>query len=228
MRSATLFFTIGLTLLGAGASSLSTVAPAQAASQVQVVPMLLLRAHARKRERFIANAMRRFRKFAGRDRVLTQADVELHAQIGAARLRAMHLQRYLRFDLDGDLIISREELDTHLNAAATRHEERRVFQIAQMDRDADGQITMREILAAQLPRARKRTDRQTLRLRELLAVDPNDDGQLTVQEFASVVETVFDSWDTNGDWELDPSEQQTVQAMRLQARARERLRSRRR
>lgn len=125
--------------------------------------------------------------------------------------RASRIGRILRYDLNGDLKVSRAEM---LRAATGEPENIDRFvdnEFDELDFDGDDVITLAEASDAGEEEA---SGRQSLE--KLLELDPNADGRLTAAELRHLAEGVFNSVDRDGDGKISADEYRAV-ASRIQA-----------
>lgn len=121
----------------------------------------------------------------------------------AAQQRAGEIGRVLRYDLDGDLKVTREEIDQSQSnvLVMARRQSASESELSRYDKDGDGTITIQE--AAANATRNRRSDYQ---LSGLLALDPNSDGQLTAKELRKLAERHFSTVDTDDDGKISPDE----------------------
>lgn len=126
---------------------------------------------------------------------LDTGDIALQKARTLAGLRATEIGYFLRSDLDGNLKISRTEMDRALRGnseARTRDVE---AQFTKYDANADDTITLQEVAAKAVLKPRSEETVET----KLFALDPNADGRLTIQELRTLAEQRFDAVDINHD-----------------------------
>ena len=88
------------------------------------------------------------------DGIVTATDLEALRAPAWAYFRAWHVARLLEYDLNGDGIISRDDITAverarlrgHLTADAERRTEKAVATVLAYDRDSDGQIDVQDML----------------------------------------------------------------------------------
>jgi Ca2+-binding EF-hand superfamily protein len=147
-----------------------------------------------------------------------------------ARERAMHIRRLLALDLDGDGVITREEIETvsridvasRIGPSATDQRqdakqrsniEAEIARWLKYDRDGDGRITMDEIIAAaedavKIAEAERKKSREQHLTQNLvpLELDTDGDGVVSLAEFDAAVEAVFREYDDDGDGVISAAE----------------------
>lgn len=175
------------------------------------------------------------------DGFLTAGDHELKMAMQTARNRASEFGNMLAYDLDGDGIVTREEVTRVVRASTAQSamidprprrpsaEEREAMVVAQVeeimkaDRNGDGRISSDEARAAI---QEKGADRRASigspdPTRQLLTLDGDGDGRLSSAEFDAAVNRVFTALDGDGDGTVSAEEKSAV-ATRLRERERRR------
>ena len=136
-------------------------------------------------------------------------DVDLAEKVRTAQARAQFAAQKLRYDLDGDLVVSREELESVLAYETGRNMRRqsdeaflanfkreiaeRADKIMKADTDGDGKLSGIEVSNPDPERNRDNGGfaQQTALARAMLKADPNDDGLLTDAEIFAILGKVF-------------------------------------
>lgn len=135
---------------------------------------------------------------------LDREDVALLRAQQAARARASAVHEVLGFDLNGDLVVRREEL-VRAAPGDPRHRERQVQSILdRFDGNGDGAVTLAEAAATAVERGDHGMHEA------LLALDPNGDGSLSVVELRTIAERAFGRVDSDGDGRISPAEYQKI------------------
>ena len=162
-----------------------------------------------------------FRGFdADGDDAITEADLALHRQIHEAGARASALSTLLQFDLDGDGVITRSEVETSLSgslmailisqeggeasAKARQQMEVAVNQTMASDTNGDGRIDSAEMLAYGEKRAIRYTGNPLLWV--ALTLDDDKDGRVTLVEYVKAAEAAFHKVDSDRDNVLSKEE----------------------
>lgn len=136
---------------------------------------------------------------------LQRADVEFARASRLAQQRASSISGILRYDLNGDFKVSKDEMMQFMPGGLAGRNYGVQQQFNELDKDGDHIITIEE--AAQKIFASSGNDRPE----DLLGLDPNKDGTLTLVELRSVAETFFASFDKDGNGILSPKEYEPVQ-----------------
>jgi len=136
-------------------------------------------------------------------------DIDLAEKVRTAQTRAQIAAQKLKYDLDGDLVVTREELESVLayetgrgmrrqsDAAMLANFKReiavRADKIMKADADRDGQLSGIEVSKADPERNRDHGGfaQQTALARAMLKADPNGDGVLTEPETFEILGKVF-------------------------------------
>jgi Ca2+-binding EF-hand superfamily protein len=155
-----------------------------------------------------------------RDSVISAIDRERSRQMLAALERSKLVTPFLRVDLDGDGVVTREEVlkyETHIARTSLRGEgpqieARRQQQVSARlaalmvaDRNGDGRIDWSEMIAhaKQAVEAGQHVNFDPAHFdpayRVILGFDADGDGKTTLAEFMTAMEKQFDDVDTNSD-----------------------------
>ena len=158
------------------------------------------------------------------DGIVTATDLEALRAPAWAYFRAWHVARLLEYDLNGDGIISRDDITAverarlrgHLTADAERRTGKTVATVLAYDRDSDGQIDVQDMLRFADDEAktqvqqgastifedgehRQRLDHALLRHVVPLWLDPNDQSAVTRIFYEAAIDRVFDEIDSDRD-----------------------------
>lgn len=164
-------------------------------------------------EQYVAEVTGELRRADRQDDGLDSADVKLVRDMAAAQMRADLASKLLQQDLDGDMVVTREEIERGSSQASDYLASEIDRQISQFDSNGDGKIALAEALATQ--RGKRRSDR----LDGLLALDPNRDGKLTALELRSLAEQTFAGIDSNGDGRISDEEYRRIEPRVVMARS---------
>lgn len=142
---------------------------------------------------------------------LDKADIALRREIAAAQARASTVSDVLRQDLDGDLKVTRREIERATWAAQGPAVEDKAGLAEQVDRglrqfdaNGDGTITIAEAVAVRLDSPYRDN------LDGLLALDPDGDGRLTPKELRRLAAQTFARIDRDGDETISLEEYQPI------------------
>ncbi len=150
------------------------------------------------------------------DGVLTAADADMHDMVNQAQLRSMLAMQILIADLDGDGVVTADELRrffSYQRRAQTTGQpiESDVRRLMAADKDGDGKITVAEAMSATDPRSMQGPVNSALsqRVRQLLKLDSDGDGKLTLAEFEAAGEAQFRMVDADGNGTISQEELNT-------------------
>jgi hypothetical protein len=135
---------------------------------------------------------------------LDAADIKLARDINAAQMRASVVSEVLRQDLDGNLVVTREEIERSTRRSDIHRDLEIGRQLGRFDSDGDGTITIAEAIAA------RRERRPTDRLDALLALDPSGDDKITARELRALAEKAFAGVDSDGDDKISEQEYRRI------------------
>jgi EF hand len=124
------------------------------------------------------------------DGAITRESVDLLTRIDSSGQAASGMARYLRYDLDGDGTVSREEINQI--AAILGDDEKRMMDrlVEDADKTGDGNLTLAEIYATVRELSRAGDGGRRLFLDDVLKSDLDGDGRTTTEELLAVVSTI--------------------------------------
>jgi len=169
------------------------------------------------REQYVAQILAPLRSFDTDQNGLDAAEIDGVEDQRLASMRANQMQTLLRYDLDWDGRVTREEIARVAAASRFGHgrilnDERQqklidkaVERVMQADADGDGVVTLEEMRAQQARTANPERS-NTERARALLALDPDKDGHLTADELTRLAQDAFARYDTDGSGVLSAEE----------------------
>jgi len=194
---------LALVLLATGASAGSDAVGQSRADKIPA--KVLLDRMSGTRNAYIAAAMQPFWRSTGQDLVLDRGDIERAKQRAGAVYRVTQLGKILKFDLDGDGKVTRREIDDTFRGDRKYTPDRaeKLFQsFAAYDINGDGAISIKEILTGSEQQKDtgniRRSRSRTRLLDDMLALDPNGDGQLTGNELERLLRAAYTAFDRDG------------------------------
>lgn len=173
---------IAVTLIG-------TAKPGVAQGQPVAIPLEL----ARQIERDPRQAIDRFGRIMtaiSSDGTISEMTIRRSEMAAAARMRANVLEDILAVDLDGDGVVIDMEIEASFGVGDARNRSNLMVMMAEADRNADRAVTFDEMraYAAETVRERDRGRDHTESAKQLLALDLNRDGTLTMREMVEAVQ----------------------------------------
>jgi Ca2+-binding EF-hand superfamily protein len=167
---------------------------------------------------------------ADQDGVLTAADADLHEAVTRAQIRTTAAAQILRADLDGDGVVTADEVrrlllyERRAQAFAGQPVDAEVSRLMAADKDHDGKITLAEAMSAGELRPENRFIKMSgpsQRVRELLALSRSGDGKVSLADFEAAGTEQFHSVDRDGNGTISQEELNALrqrQAEELQQR----------
>jgi Ca2+-binding EF-hand superfamily protein len=159
---------------------------------------------------------------ADQDGVLTAADADLHDAVVRAQMRMLAAMQILRADLDGDGVVTADEVRrlllyerrTQSGASAGQSIDAEVSRLLAADKDHDGKITLAEAMNAAEIRPENRAAVGLLgglsqRVRQLLTLSRSGDGKLSLADFEAAGTEQFHSVDVDGNGTISQDELNT-------------------
>lgn len=214
-----LFLTTALlstALLGANTASAQITSIDDLLSQVRQERMAKVDTNADgfiSQSEFMAPAMERFTKTdANADGFIDEGERKAERE---ARKAERETRRFDRSDVNGDGVISRDEVAARGAERSVRKDERKARFLERVDTDGDGTISDAERTAARAEMEAKRGERKADRKArkgergqraERVKPDANDDGFISRDEYAASVAAKFTRADKNGDGVLAAEE----------------------
>lgn len=163
---------------------------------------------------YLANLLRSIDVLAIRPGILTQADVDLDME----RSLAMSLQastfQVMGFDRNDDGVVTREEIERV--AATNKGKSFNPRLLDRYDLNDDGRITKAEIGEA-VAEWEGSDNYDESRVRAIVDLDPNHDGQLTAAELTMLGKRAFATVDKDGDGVISPQEYEITDEARWKA-----------
>lgn len=166
-------------------------------------------------ERYLADLLEPLRNLSRSGDALTAADVAFEQRKSLVDARARSLAEVMRYDLDGDQVVTEAEgMQSQRQQTGDRYPPRLENIFNNNDLNGDGKITIAEIYAAAADNSRVYG---ATRLDAVLAMDPNKDGRLTVVELAALGRAAFARVDTDGNGMISATEIEASRPLRQQA-----------
>ncbi len=127
----------------------------------------------------------------------TQDMVDAAAKRQLAQRRAMLLSTVYQNDLDGDGIVTREEIETGNKAARiNRRNVDAVMILYSHDLDEDGALSFHEVLSYASKESKAKNSRADLQHQMLMGMDMNADGQVTIPEVMGYIDAAVQEAET--------------------------------
>ncbi len=152
-------------------------------------------------EQYVAQMVGRLRQADRQGDGLDRDDVKLDLAAARAQARASSVAEFLRYDLDGNLEVTRSEVEQVMKRdddISTANQVNRLLNRA--DANGDGKVTVVEAAAS------NRMFGSRNQLDGMLDLDPDGDGKLTPQELTALAEHAFAKVDTDGDQKISQGE----------------------
>ncbi len=153
---------------------------------------------------FLDNLVVMMHKIDRDDDGVSQSEIDFFRARLLADKRANTVSGYLKYDLNGDFVINREEIATVSTARIAKRNRKRIRNsarieskvqgILQLDPNQDGEITLQEIAAIStrsVPDGKNRQHEALLILEDLLELDPDKNGALSAYEAAGLLRAVL-------------------------------------
>ena len=162
-------------------------------------------------EQYVAQIMSPFRAADIKGDGLDTGDLEARRQRREAEQRAGSLSQVFRFDLNADLVVTRDEI-AQINGPSDRSG--RHTELERFDVDGDGSVTVREVLEASARISRVSRAQRNDEAEALMELPGARDGRLTAIELSDAARTVFASADSDGDGRISREEATRFRASR--------------
>lgn len=143
---------------------------------------------------------------------LDRQDIQLVRLQQAAQARASGFFGVMQYDLDGNLMVTRDEIHQAASGDRTQRDQQAQTILQRFDRNSDGIVSLAEISATVEP------SDKAVKLEALLAIDPNRDAILTAGELRELAEKSFQIVDADKDGRVSANEYQRIAAKVQEAR----------
>lgn len=184
------------------------------------IPPILKRYSSQYKEQYIASILGMIRQNGRTKNTLDTQDIEYVRAREIQQKRQMKLTEFVRFDADFNGEVSRSEVSSVLaseyfgSSMKGRNSEERANRIMSgiltADANADGVVTYQEV-GSYIPTLDTSAPRRG-NVDDLLSLDPDKDGVLTIAELQGLAEKAFATLDADGDGIISEAEQQTINA----------------
>lgn len=222
---------LGQVLLFSSIFLASALAAAQPDDNAEI-PAALLKFLKGSKEDYVSKTLRPIRQYGENRDQISKKGVEQAEAARDAQMRAQFLAQEFGKDFDGDGRISTREMRTalerslrHLKQSGNpeQYEKRLAKSLERSmkaDKNSDSYVSFDELM--QQAKRKVNSKRGRLKhinnLHDLLAVDPNKDGVLTITELRPLLDKTFATFDTNGNGWIDADEQLALRDVRNQQR----------
>ncbi|QDX26141.1 hypothetical protein FPZ54_08975 [Sphingomonas suaedae] len=156
-------------------------------------------------EQYVAQLLSGLRQADREGDGLDRDDIKLTRALAQAHSRATSVAEVLRHDLDGNLEVTRSEIEQVMtredNASLTNQIDRL---LNRFDANSDGKVTVAEAAAL------NRFSDVHHQLDGMLELDPDGDGKLTPRELRELAERAFAKVDTDGDQKISSDEYSVI------------------
>jgi Ca2+-binding EF-hand superfamily protein len=145
---------------------------------------------------------------------LDQGDIDFVRKRAAAQRRAQRIANVLAYDLDGDLRVTRAEIEAAepinpMQPAQFRHAQSDRL-MAMYDLNHDGVIEMKEVASAPEPAGNQFQDYQASRLQQMLTLGGGQ--RLTASTLEQAAQRTFESVDKDHNGQISQDEYESVRA----------------
>jgi Ca2+-binding EF-hand superfamily protein len=163
------------------------------------------------REGFTANILVRLSNIDSDKNGLQRSEVNRLMAIQNAQQRGRLASEFLKMDLSGDLQVTQAEIVQFLGSDQRFVTETAQQKMTKLDFDNNGVITLQEALDEKIDsRFIGREDFP----QKLMALDPNNDDQLTIEELRAVATRFFDAFDTDRNGFISHDENDPIETQR--------------
>ena len=171
-------------------------------------------------EQFVSHLLMQIRQNGRDQHSIDQTDIDAAREKRLIEEKRRKVQSYLLYDMNFDGQVTRDEIaqtlqnnDKPNNPDLSDHLEKQISGFMKADIDGNGIISLSEMSTLDEKNSTRRT-RRLDEFEDLLKLDPNKDGKLTVQELEKIARETFDKIDINKDGIASVDELKPLMKMR--------------
>lgn len=194
------------------------------------IPSILKTRSSSYKEQYISNILANIRQYGRTKMAIDAEDVKGFMERDARQRRISKINEFARYDLDFNGEVTQDEVEDAIKAEYANYSDfgeyrtyddtrtnRVMTEFLKFDVNGDQVVTYQEIGSA--PFVSDRTPVRSRPITDLLALDPNSDGVLTLDELKNLAERAFSTLDSDGDGIISQSERKAFdESERSQAR----------
>ncbi len=187
---------------------------------MEVVPKVLLsdiRHGQTFRDQYLTRLVEVMRTTNGDKQALTKQDIDNYIRRNENAERRERYLQVIFYDLNYDGMITQQEVGTVMMEDRRRQKQSEegcaddaARLVARYDMDKDGAISLKEMSVPDPANDNSGHNKQSRRMKALLALDPDGDGRLTTAELEAMGRKAFATADTDGNGALSRTEMQVV------------------
>lgn len=225
-------FIIGIVLL----SAFPNISPARAEQPERYnspsdIPAVLIKilGRANYEEQYVSQALAIIRKNASDHVSLTATDLKAVKEKQVKEQRQRQVQKFMRYDTDVDGKVTRDEVEQSFSSSGNsnqKYRDRAIKNVMQADLDEDDVLTREEIVKfadQELEKKAARYNRRENQTENVLALDPNNDNKLTIDELKGLTIKAYRTIDSDGDGVLSEGERKIIQEINMERQKLKRL-----
>lgn len=194
------------------------------------IPSILKTRSSSYKEQYISNILANIRQYGRTKMAIDAEDVKGFMERDARQRRISKINEFVRYDLDFNGEVTRDEIEDAIKAEYANYSgfgeyrtyddtrtSRVMTEFLKFDVNGDQVVTYQEIGSS--PFVSNQTTVRNSPITDLLALDPNSDGVLTLDELKNLAERAFATLDSDGDGIISQSERKAFdESERSQAR----------